>query len=191
MTPIFQIAILAASLCLGSRTVGEEVPKENEFVFSYERGTYSFVVKPITVNQNIVSVTTTFRPAKIAELGRISEEAAALGKLLPKLRQRHLTISHFYIPTTFELEVRERIQAVAINSDVWLKRTPAKAADAMKQMISSSKAYNDLQTVLSLNGFEIKSISVENIFAVSAPKVKVLIPQTWTTFITVKQLEVK
>jgi hypothetical protein len=162
-----------------------EPQKNYKYEFSIGSGTYCFDVATREFDPSLVVVSTTFRSAAPDKLGSISDEALAVSKLLGKLKQERLTVSFFYIPTTFEMEVRDRIKVAAGKSSAWRKATERTSAGVLVQMLRESKAYNELQKVLLSNGLVITSITVEDIWAVTPPSSKVSIPQTWTTFISV------
>jgi len=162
---------------------GDEPSTAKLHSFDFANGTYIFTVKPLTNDPTHASVTTTYHPKVANTLGSISEEASALTKVLDELQRKNLTVSHLYIPTTFQSEVIDRIQTAAVKSNTWRTRKILTAAPALVQMISESKAYEELRTVLAAKGLEIISISVENILTESLKTPKIEVPSSWNTFL--------
>lgn len=186
MRSTLSLLIIVFMLAGLSSAKGSEPFNKIEYTYELNSGTYCFIVEPSRYDPSLVAVMTKFQSKKPNGLGSISNEAHALTKLLNELKQRHLGISHFYIPTTFQAEVVERIQAAAIKSDAWRKRSSSTAGSALVQMINDSNAYGEIRAALNAHGWDIRSITVENIFSKPIPNSKVQVPQTWTTFITVK-----
>jgi len=183
VNPCLMIVIFALN-CWPNAS-GDEPQKKRKYEFSFDSGIYCFAVETRAFDPTLVAVTTTFRPATPNKLGSISDEALAVARLLDKLKQDHLKLSFFYIPTTFEVEVRERIKAATSKSNAWRKATQTAAGGLFVQMVGESKAYDELQKVLLSHGLNIASITIEDIWA--PPGSKVPIPQTWVTFISVKE----
>ncbi len=188
MITIQKIAVYSIFLFFGLFECVNAQVIVDKYTYQFANGNYTFSVKTLPDDAKTVSVTTTFSPLRKGKLGSITEESIAVKKLLDELKNRQIKISYFYIPTTFQAQVIERVQAAAIRSDVWKDRVPASSGYALAKIISSSKAYDELRAALSAHSMEIASISVENIFITTIPSVEVKVPQTWTTFITIKKV---
>jgi len=181
------LIIISMLACLSAAT-GSEPSNKTEYSYELNSGIYCFTVEPSTYDPSLVAVMTKFQSKKPNGLGSISDEALALTKLLNELKQRHLGISHFYIPTTFQAEVVERVQAAAIKSNAWRKSSSFTAGIPLLQMINDSNAYGEIRAALNAYGCDIKTISFEHIFVKPLPNSKVRVPWTWDTFITVTQV---